>query len=361
MTTIRIRQFVVISFFICTTFSLFGQSSVANAYTKIKEIKQELYQSTQGNCKLAIDSTSKLWKKLESTAEKNDDTIDNIKLVLSGIDTITKALNKYPLECPIKERLLSYRDTLIASYKKMAVSDTIIKSIISELDNEVLYLKKERDNLLADKSALSNWIRTLYWIGGGVIAVLLTLTIILIVKGTKKTKVIPAIPNEGAKQSGGVQHKGYSENSNKVSPEPIPPSTEPKPNVDDVVVPDKELQKIKVEETQENRVKATFYMSIPKGENVFSNENRSRVYINGRTVYLFSLLSDTQAQFEFCTDATAVAIDKPQTHITPACDPQNARDINAKSITTTEKGIANLDTDTNVWIVEKKAKIEYVI
>jgi hypothetical protein len=102
-----------------------------------------------------------------------------------------------------------------------------------------------------------------------------------------------------------------------------------------------------------------FFMPVPSGERLFFDGNRFPNYSAGRTTYKFTPKNDREATFEFCEEASSFAIDKPQTHIEPACEPLNARDNSAKGIKTRRNGIAFLEAD-GTWRVEEKAKIEYI-
>ena len=100
-------------------------------------------------------------------------------------------------------------------------------------------------------------------------------------------------------------------------------------------------------------------MPVPSGECLFFDSNRFSNYYAGRTMYKFFPKNEREAEFEFYEEASGFAIDKPQTHIEPACEPINARDNSAIGIRTKRKGIAYLETD-GTWRVKPKAQIEYL-
>ncbi len=102
-----------------------------------------------------------------------------------------------------------------------------------------------------------------------------------------------------------------------------------------------------------------FFMPVPSGERLFFDGNRFANYSVGRTTYKFFPKNEHEAEFEFYEEASSFAIDKPQTHIEPACEPLNARDNSAKGIKTKRRGIVFLEAD-GTWRVEEKAKIEYI-
>ena len=80
----------------------------------------------------------------------------------------------------------------------------------------------------------------------------------------------------------------------------------------------------------------------------------------GQSFYEFTINAEgTAATFKFWDnpDAVKYAIDKPHSHIEPACDSLNVHDSYATKITTVEVGRAELQD--NKWIVKSKAKIRY--
>ena len=102
------------------------------------------------------------------------------------------------------------------------------------------------------------------------------------------------------------------------------------------------------------------YLSLPMNEMIFNNASKSLVAMVGQSFYEFTINAEgTTATFKFWNNPDAVkhAIDKPHSHIEPACEPQNARDSYATKITTVEVGHAELQD--NKWIVTSKAKIRY--
>ncbi len=104
------------------------------------------------------------------------------------------------------------------------------------------------------------------------------------------------------------------------------------------------------------------YLSLPMNELIFNNASKSSVAMVGQSFYEFSINTDgTSATFKFWNNADAVkhAIDKPHSHIEPACEPINARDSYATQIVTVEPGVAVLED--NKWMVKSKAKIKYVL
>ena len=120
---------------------------------------------------------------------------------------------------------------------------------------------------------------------------------------------------------------------------------------------EQQRQQSELNKQEQNRV--VFYLPIPSVDRVFSDNNRFTKYQSGRTVYCFFVnnITDTEAEFELCEEASIFAIDKPQSHIETACDPTNERDNSAKRIETTVKGKAQLVGD--IWCVSEKAKIKY--
>ena len=104
------------------------------------------------------------------------------------------------------------------------------------------------------------------------------------------------------------------------------------------------------------------FLSLPMNERVFSNASKSSVPIIGQTFYIFSInANEITASFEFWNnpDAIKYAIDKPYSHIEPACDSLNVHNSYANQIVTVEKGQAVLED--NKWIVKTKAKIKYLL
>ncbi len=103
------------------------------------------------------------------------------------------------------------------------------------------------------------------------------------------------------------------------------------------------------------------YLSLPMNEMIFNNASKSPVPMIGQSFYEFYIDNDGQtATFKFWDNIEAVkhAIDKPHSHIEPACEPVNARDSYATRIFTEKDGFAVLED--NKWIVKTKAKIKYL-
>lgn len=103
------------------------------------------------------------------------------------------------------------------------------------------------------------------------------------------------------------------------------------------------------------------YLSLPMNEMIFNNASRSPVPMIGQSFYEFFISKDGMtATFKFWNNPDAVkhAIDKPHSHIEPACEPINARDSYATRIVTEKDGYAVLED--NKWIVKTKAKIKYL-
>jgi hypothetical protein len=121
------------------------------------------------------------------------------------------------------------------------------------------------------------------------------------------------------------------------------------------------LEKQKAASQKEEQTKIEFFLSIPSADCIFSNNNRLPNYQSGRTFYRFFVnnLTDTEAEFEICEEASTFAIDKPQSHIEPACEPTNERDNSAKRIVTINNGRGKARLEGDIWRVIEKAKIRY--
>ncbi len=122
---------------------------------------------------------------------------------------------------------------------------------------------------------------------------------------------------------------------------------------------EKQKQEAALKEKEHSKIE--FFLPIPSADRIFSNNNRFTLYQSGRTFYRFfvSSTTDTEAEFELCEEASKFAIDKPQSHIEPACEPTNERDNSAKRIVTIDNGRGKALLDGDIWRVIEKAKIRY--
>lgn len=105
-----------------------------------------------------------------------------------------------------------------------------------------------------------------------------------------------------------------------------------------------------------------FYMATPnKEDGSFDISSQTETFKPTQSLYKFTVdnSNSSKAKFEFFSDEAGIrdSIDSPQTYIDPVCEPQNARNPNAKKIITTSSGTAEKRNDK--WVKITKAKIKY--
>jgi hypothetical protein len=105
-----------------------------------------------------------------------------------------------------------------------------------------------------------------------------------------------------------------------------------------------------------------FYMATPnKEDGSFDISSQTETFKPTQSLYKFTVdnSNSSKAKFEFFSDEAGIrdSIDSPQTYIDPVCEPQNARNPNAKKIITTSPGTAEKRNDK--WVKITKAKIKY--
>ncbi|TDE04281.1 hypothetical protein [Flavobacterium sandaracinum] len=105
-----------------------------------------------------------------------------------------------------------------------------------------------------------------------------------------------------------------------------------------------------------------FYMATPnKEDGSFDISSQTETFKPTQSLYKFTVdnSNSSKAKFEFFSDEAGIrdSIDSPQTYIDPVCEPQNARNPNAKKIITTSPGTAEKRNDK--WVIITNAKIKY--
>ena len=105
-----------------------------------------------------------------------------------------------------------------------------------------------------------------------------------------------------------------------------------------------------------------FYMATPnKEDGSFDISSQTENFKPTQSLYKFTVdnSNSSRAKFEFFSDEAGIrdSIDSPQTYIDPVCEPQNARNPNAKKIITTSPGTAEKRNDK--WVKITNAKIKY--
>jgi hypothetical protein len=105
-----------------------------------------------------------------------------------------------------------------------------------------------------------------------------------------------------------------------------------------------------------------FYMATPnKEDGSFDISSQTETFKPTQSLYKFTVdnSNSSKAKFEFFSDEAGIrdSIDSPQTYIDPVCEPQNARNPNAKKIITTSSGTAEKRNDK--WVKITNAKIKY--
>jgi hypothetical protein len=105
-----------------------------------------------------------------------------------------------------------------------------------------------------------------------------------------------------------------------------------------------------------------FYMATPnKEDGSFNISSQTETFKPTQSLYKFTVdnSNSSKAKFEFFSDEAGIrdSVDSPQTYIDPVCEPQNARNPNAKKIVTTSPGIAEKRNDK--WVKITNAKIKY--
>lgn len=105
-----------------------------------------------------------------------------------------------------------------------------------------------------------------------------------------------------------------------------------------------------------------FYMATPnKEDGSFDISSQTETFKPTQSLYKFTVdnSNSSKAKFEFFSDEAGIrdSIDSPQTYIDPVCEPQNARNPNAKKIVTTSSGTAEKRNDK--WVKITNAKIKY--
>lgn len=103
-----------------------------------------------------------------------------------------------------------------------------------------------------------------------------------------------------------------------------------------------------------------FYMATPD-QNNFDLSSLSNSFKPTQSLYEFTVDNQdkSKASFIFYSDEVGIkdAVNYPHRYLEPVCEPQNALNQNAKSITTIKPGIA--EKRNNQWVVTTKAKIKY--
>lgn len=383
------KKYIVLGF-LCSAFALFGQKPIAIEFKGIAKKLNDttlLSETDNPDCKALMATTKPFWDKLKKSY--NQDSIQDLKAILVNLESITSLVNAASEKCLFKDSLTKYQDTLSKLYRQAYINasdDTIVKLHIAQLKAEKDGLLLKNQGLQRDIKEKDDWINTLYYAGGGLIVVgLVTLLGFLFLGKSKKKTVETAEKRENTEGSLDVKRmdeKAFavlenSQNQEQAKKEALKKAkleteADEKAKAEAIEKAKKEaLEKAEADKkAADEKVKAeaeakrlaalipSFHLSIPSGDGFFSNDNRFSAYQNGRTVYRFYLLSETEAEFEFCNEATAFAIDKPQTHILAACEPLNARPDKAQGIETEIKGTAYLEDGK--WIIKEKAKIKYL-
>ena len=377
------KKYLILGF-LWSAFALFGQKPIAIAF---KDIGAKLNDSTLLNgtdnpeCKALMATTKPLWDKLKK-AYKTQDSIQDLNVVLSNLNAITSLVNASATKCLFKDSLTKYQDTLSKLYNQAymnALDDTIVKPYIVDLKKQKSDAELANIGLKNNIQEKDKWITTLYYaIGGLVLVSLLALLIPLFLrksKGKSEKTTKNTSNTEGFLDVKTMNEKFYAAplGSNKeqaTSPSDKEEQQKAKEEAAAALKKKEEEERTKevaLKKAEEEKAKAAaeaaktipaFYLSIPSGDGFFSNDNRIPSYRNGNTFYRFYLLSDTEAEFEFCSEATTFAIDQPETHIFRACDQLNTRPDKAKGIATETRGTARLEGDK--WVITEKAKIKYL-
>ena len=105
-----------------------------------------------------------------------------------------------------------------------------------------------------------------------------------------------------------------------------------------------------------------FYMATPnKEDSSFDISSQTETFKPTQSLYKFTIdnSNSSKAKFEFFSDEAGIrdSIDSPQTYLDPVCEPQNARNPNAKKIVTTSPGTA--EKRNYKWVKITNAKIKY--
>ncbi|MBB5635297.1 cell division protein FtsB [Pedobacter cryoconitis] len=105
---------------------------------------------------------------------------------------------------------------------------------------------------------------------------------------------------------------------------------------------------------------AVLYFPNPNLDGEFKNSEGSNSFIEGASIYKFSLKSSTEAYFEFCEDRSAVsmALNHRNESILAVAQEANAYNSGATKIASDQRGEAVLEGAN--WIVKNKAKIKYI-
>ena len=382
------KKYLILGF-LSFAFVLFGQKQTSNSVEQTaiilpfkgigNKLNDTLLLKTRPDCKILIDTTRRFWSSLKKY--HTADSIQDLKAVLVNLDSIIRITANPSLpKCLLTEDLKQCRDTLNHLYKQAymnAVKDTIIQAYIARLEkqsNDTLQKVNTRLSIANDEKDVLHYV-----IGGLIVILLLLLALLFFRKSKKKSeKTTKNTSNtEGSSDEKSIRAKAFStiedvQNQEKGKNEALKKAENEaaalkKAEEEKEVLKSQEQERKTLEKAKEEKAKAAaeaaktipaFYLSIPSGDGFFSNDNRIPSYRNGNTFYRFYLLSDTEAEFEFCSEATTFAIDQPETHIFRACDQLNTRPDKAKGIATETRGTARLEGDK--WVITEKAKIKYL-
>ncbi len=125
---------------------------------------------------------------------------------------------------------------------------------------------------------------------------------------------------------------------------------------------DKKLQETKVTidiTPQKPEIRKKYYFPYPENENGFDISKKSDRFIETESIYEVYFENENNARFKFVENenTTKIAQKLDYVYILPACESENAFNMNAKLIKTIEEGEAV--KEGNYLKIIKKAKIKY--
>jgi len=102
-----------------------------------------------------------------------------------------------------------------------------------------------------------------------------------------------------------------------------------------------------------------FYMSTPNKDGSFNMASYTETFRPSVSIYRFSPLTKTQAEFQFESDEQGMrdALNFSKSYIEPVCEEENDVTPESKRIITLKKGLADLHNGQ--WTVVRKALIRY--
>jgi len=104
------------------------------------------------------------------------------------------------------------------------------------------------------------------------------------------------------------------------------------------------------------------FFPSPLSDGSFRKVDGKPQFLEGASIYRFSLISDNEAKFEFCDESSSVsmALNNRNDLILSVADEMEGSAANAKKILTYKGILGRVILEESKWIVKEKAKIKYV-